>query len=238
MLPDCFLAVPFWGQLSLQEGTTVIIELLNYFHDYMMVILTMIMVFVTYLFGSLILAGRVDKYTMDSHVLETIWTVVPIVILLFMAFPSLYLLYLIEDISNPSVTVKVIGHQWYWEYQYSNSWLNYGFDSYMIHDKENSPLFYGLDVDNRLVVPSLSTVLFLITSADVIHSWTVPTLGIKADAIPGRLNYLSTVVPFSGVYYGQCREICGSNHRFMPIVLEVVPVANFLNYASSLVEAA
>lgn len=108
----------------------------------------------------------------------------------------------------------------------------------MVHDKERSPLFYSLDVDNRLVVPSLSTILFLITSADVIHSWTVPTLGIKADAIPGRLNYLSTVVPFSGVYYGQCREICGSNHRFMPIVLEVIPVSNFLDYASSLVESA
>lgn len=230
--------MPFWGQLSLQEGTTVIMELINYFHDYMMVILTIIMVFVTYVFVSIMLAGRVDKYTMDSHVLETVWTVVPIVILLFMAFPSLYLLYLIEDISNPSVTVKVIGHQWYWEYQYSNSWLNHGFDSYMVHDKERSPLFYSLDVDNRLVLPSLSTILFLITSADVIHSWTVPTLGIKADAIPGRLNYLSTVVPFSGVYYGQCREICGSNHRFMPIVLEVIPVSNFLNYAASLVETA
>ena len=230
--------MPFWGQLSLQEGTTVIIELLNYFHDYMMVILTIIMVFVTYVFVAIMVAGRVDKYTMDSHVLETVWTVVPIVILLFMAFPSLYLLYLMEDISNPSVTVKVVGHQWYWEYQYSNSWLNHGFDSYMVHDKDRAALLYSLDVDNRLVVPSLSTILFLITSADVIHSWTVPTLGIKADAIPGRLNYLSTVVPFSGVYYGQCREICGSNHRFMPIVLEVIPVSNFLNYASSLVERA
>lgn len=204
----------------------------------MIVILTIIMVFVTYLFVAIMMAGRVDKYTIDSHVLETVWTVVPIVILLFMAFPSLYLLYLIEDISNPSVTVKVVGHQWYWEYQYSNSWLNHGFDSYMVHDKDRSALFYSLDVDNRLVLPSLSTILFLITSADVIHSWTVPTLGIKADAIPGRLNYLSTVVPFSGVYYGQCREICGSNHRFIPIVLEVVPVSNFLNYASSLVERA
>lgn len=108
----------------------------------------------------------------------------------------------------------------------------------MVHDKDSGPLFYSLDVDNRLVLPSLSTILFLITSADVIHSWTVPTLGIKADAIPGRLNYLSTVIPFSGVYYGQCSEICGSNHRFIPIVLEVVPVSNFLNHISFLVETA
>lgn len=104
----------------------------------------------------------------------------------------------------------------------------------MVHDKSNAPLFYNLDVDNRLVLPTSSTILFLITSADVIHSWTVPTLGIKTDAIPGRLNYLSTLVPFSGVYYGQCREICGSNHRFMPIVLEFVPSSSFISYLNTL----
>lgn len=220
----------FWGQLTLQEGITSIIELINYFHDYMIVILVLIMTFVTYLFGAIIVTSKIDKYTIDSHLLETIWTVVPMIILLFMAFPSLYLLYLMEDISNPSVTVKVVGHQWYWEYQYSNSWLNYTFDSYIVHEKSNMPLFYNLDVDNRLVLPTLSNIMFLVTSADVIHSWTVPTLGIKTDAIPGRLNYLSTRVPFSGVYYGQCREICGSNHRFMPIVVEFVPASHFVNY--------
>lgn len=199
-----------------------------------MVILILIITFVTYLFLTIMLTPLVDKYTIDSHLLETVWTIVPMVILLFMAFPSLYLLYLIEDISNPSVTVKVVGHQWYWEYQYSNSWLSYGFDSYMVHDKSNLPLLYNLDVDNRLVLPTLSTILFLITSADVIHSWTVPTLGIKTDAIPGRLNYLSALVPFSGVYYGQCREICGSNHRFMPIVLEFIPRSNFISYLNTL----
>lgn len=200
----------------------------------MIVILILIITFVTYLFLTIMLTPLVDKYTIDSHLLETVWTIVPMVILLFIAFPSLYLLYLIEDISNPSVTVKVVGHQWYWEYQYSNSWLSYGFDSYMVHDKSNLPLLYNLDVDNRLVLPTLSTILFLITSADVIHSWTVPTLGIKTDAIPGRLNYLSALVPFSGVYYGQCREICGSNHRFIPIVLEFIPRSNFISYLNTL----
>ena len=199
----------------------------------MIVILIIILTFVSYVFVSIMLTSKVDKFTMDSHVLETVWTVVPIVILLFMAFPSLYLLYLIEDVSNPSVTVKVVGHQWYWEYQYSNSRSQLGFDSYIVHESASSPLFYGLDVDNRLVLPTLSTVLFLITSADVIHSWTVPTLGVKTDAIPGRLNYLSTSVPFSGVYYGQCSEICGSNHRFMPIVVEFVPANRFVNFLDS-----
>nr|AOP18531.1 cytochrome c oxidase subunit II [Brachionus rotundiformis] len=223
-----------WGQLNLQEGMSTIMELMNYFHDYMMVFIVLILSFVTYLFGFIIFTPRLDKYTVDSHVLETVWTVVPMVILLFMAFPSLYLLYLMEDVSNPSLTVKVVGHQWYWEYQYSNSWFNYSFDSYMIYEKSDSPLFHSLDVDNRLVLPTNATILFLITSADVLHSWTVPTLGIKADAIPGRLNYLSTLTPYSGVYYGQCSEICGSNHSFMPIVLEFIPMSNYLDYVSNL----
>jgi len=104
----------------------------------------------------------------------------------------------------------------------------------MVHEKADAPLFHSLDVDNRLVLPTLSNILFLVTSADVLHSWTVPTLGIKADAIPGRLNYLTTITPYSGVYYGQCREICGSNHRFMPIVLEFIPIRNYLDYVSNL----
>lgn len=226
-----------WGQLNLQEGITSIIELINYFHDYIVIILLMILSFVTYIFLYVISSSRVDKYTIDSHIIETIWTVVPIFILLFMAFPSLYLLYLIEDVSSPSLSVKVIGHQWYWEYQYSNSWLNYSFDSYIVYEKSDSALFHALDVDNRLVLPTISTIVFLITSADVIHSWTVPTLGVKADAIPGRLNYVSASTSYSGVYYGQCREICGSNHSYMPIVLEFIPIKDYLDYISSLVSS-
>lgn len=186
------------------------------------------------MFAFIILRPRLDKYTVDSHVLETVWTIIPIVILLFIAFPSLYLLYLMEDVSNPSLMVKVVGHQWYWEYQYSNSWFNYSFDSYIVYEKRDSPLFHALDVDNRLVLPTNTNILFLITSADVLHSWAVPRLGIKADATPGRLNYLSTITPYSGVYYGQCREICGSNHRFIPIVLEFIPTSNYLDYITTL----
>nr|QSX43085.1 cytochrome c oxidase subunit 2 [Brachionus manjavacas]QSX43097.1 cytochrome c oxidase subunit 2 [Brachionus manjavacas] len=223
-----------WGQLNLQEGMSTIMELMNYFHDYMMTFMVLILSFVTYIFAFVILSPRLDKYTVDSHILETIWTIIPMLILLFMAFPSLYLLYLMEDVSNPSLMVKVVGHQWYWEYQYSNSWFNYSFDSYMVYDKSDSPLYHALDVDNRLVLPTNANILFLITSADVLHSWAIPTLGIKADAVPGRLNYLSTLTPYSGVYYGQCSEICGSNHSFMPIVLEFVPMSNYLDYVSNL----
>lgn len=227
--------IPFWGQLNLQEGVRSTIEMLNYFHDYMIVILLFILSFVTYMFVYLITTPKLDKYTIDSHSLETFWTIFPMLILLLMAFPSLYLLYLIEESTSPSLIVKVVGHQWYWEYQYSNSWIDYSFDSYMVYDSSNDfALFHNLDVDNRLVLPTLSNILFLVTSADVLHSWTVPSLGIKADAVPGRLNYLSTSTMYSGVYYGQCSEICGSNHRFMPIVVEFVPVSFYLSYVSSL----
>jgi cytochrome c oxidase subunit 2 len=142
-----------WGQLNLQEGIRVTIELLNYFHDYMIVILILIITFVTYMFGYVSVSPYIDKYTVDSHVLETVWTVVPMFILLFIAFPSLYLLYLIEEVSKPSLSVKVVGHQWYWEYQYSNSWFNHSFDSYIVQELRDAPLFYNLDVDNRLVLP-------------------------------------------------------------------------------------
>lgn len=223
-----------WGQLNFQEGISTSIEFINYFHDYIIVILLLILTFVTYMFIYVSSRPYVDKYTIDSHVLETVWTVIPIVILLFIAFPSLGLLYLMEEVSKPALTVKVVGHQWYWEYQYSNSWFNHSFDSYIIHELDSAPLYYTLDVDNRLVLPTIANILFLITSADVLHSWTVPTLGIKVDALPGRLNYLTSKTMFSGVYYGQCSEICGSNHSFMPIVLEFVPIRSYLSYIRTL----
>ena len=224
----------FWGQLNFQEGVTVIIELLNYFHDFIIVILILIITFVTYMLVYVRFNPYIDKYTIDSHFLETVWTIIPMFMLLIIAFPSLYLLYLIEDISKPSLTIKVVGHQWYWEYQYSNSWFNYSFDSYILYENNQIPLFYNLDVDNRLVIPTMANILFLVTSADVIHSWTVPSLGIKVDAIPGRLNYLTTSTLYSGVYYGQCSEICGSNHSFIPIVVEFVPIKHYLSYISTL----
>jgi cytochrome c oxidase subunit 2 len=200
----------------------------------MMVILMFILVYVRYIFIFILSRSLLDKFIFDSHSLEFTWTVLPILILLLMAFPSLYLLYLIEEFSSPLLTVKVVGHQWYWEYQFSNSWISHVFDSYIVYSNSSSPLFHALDVDNRLVLPVLSSILFLITSADVPHSWTVPCLGIKADACPGRLNYLRTISSYSGVYYGQCREICGSNHRLMPIVVEFIPMDSYLEYLSHL----
>jgi len=223
---------PQWGVLNLQEGMRINIELLNYFHDYIMVFLVLIIWFVSYVFLYSIFSSYSDKVSMDSHFLESVWTITPIFILLFIAFPSMFLLYLLEELSFPRISVKVSGHQWYWEYQYFNFGISYSFDSYMIQD--SSRVFHNLDVDSRLILPLLADVLFLVTSSDVLHSWTVPRIGIKVDAIPGRLNYLISSSINCGVYYGQCREICGANHRFMPIVVECVPIDFFVIFLSSL----
>lgn len=217
-----------WGQLGLQEGMSVTIELIVGFHDYMIVIITAIAIVVTYIFVTVSVTAGLDKFITESHFLEFVWTLVPIIILIFIAFPSLYLLYLTEDSCISGCVVKVIGHQWYWEYQYSGPFGDFGFDSYMLTSGDT--LYRNLDVDNRVFIPTLVPSLFIITSADVLHSWTVPSLGVKVDAIPGRLNYLSLSPSNTGIYFGQCSELCGSNHSFIPIVVERVPVSSFLSY--------
>lgn len=207
-------------------------EIIIDFHDYIMVILCIIISFVIYVFLLVLTSSLTDKYILDAHTLEIVWTIVPMVFLLFMAFPSLYLLYITEDSTSPSSLVKVIGHQWYWEYEYSLGGQNYSFDSYIL--PTDTTTFRCLDVDNRLCIPSNNLTLALITSADVLHSWTIPTLGIKSDATPGRLNFLNLNPNSVGVFYGQCSELCGSNHSFMPIVLEVLNVKGYLNFLDSI----
>ena len=226
-------------QLNLQDPATPAVEGMAFFHDYLnsyMIIIGAVVFFLlikTYSLFNSETNKTINNFT-HNNLLEITWTVLPAFLLLLLAVPSFNLLYSLDELINPKVTLKVIGHQWYWEYQYSNSWFNYSFDSYMIHDNPDTPLLYSLDVDNRLVLPTLANILFLVTSADVLHSWTVPALGIKVDACPGRLNYLTTITSYSGVYFGQCSEICGSNHRFMPIVVEFVPMENYLTYVSTL----
>lgn len=174
-----------------------------------------------------IVSGR--KLTHQS-VFEVVWTVLPAFILILLAIPSLKLLYSLDFLIydyEPIVTVKVIGHQWYWSYEYlvfSESTLvdfeHIVFDSYLVSEDELSPDGLRLlEVDNPLVIPANSYIRFLVTSVDVLHSWAVPSLGIKVDAVPGRLNQIFTFIKRPGDFYGQCSEICGVNHGFMPIRL-------------------
>jgi len=220
-----------WGQLGFQDAASPLIEELIFFHDHAIIILVMIISLVGYAAVSLM----VNKYTcrslVEGQAIETIWTIIPAFILIFLALPSLRLLYLLDEIGDCRLTVKSIGHQWYWSYEYSD-YSNIEFDSYIVPTNELEPGdFRLLEVDHRVVLPTQTDLRVLVTSADVIHSWTVPSLGVKVDAIPGRLNQLGFFIKYPGVFYGQCSEICGANHSFMPIVVEAVPLKNFLEWA-------
>lgn len=156
-------------------------------------------------------AGR-HRMMKESQSLEYTWTLLPTLVLLAIGIPSLRLLYLVDEAAIGNLTVKALGHQWYWHYEYPGS---SSFDSYL-----NVRPYRLLDSENRLSIPILQGAQMLITAADVLHSWTIPSMGIKADAVPGRVNKLSLRRKRVGVYYGQCSEICGRNHRFIPIAME------------------
>nr|QNV11715.1 cytochrome c oxidase subunit II [Suillia notata] len=223
-----------WANLNLQNSASPLMEQLIFFHDHALLILVMITVLVGYLMFMLFFNKFTNRYLLHGQTIEIIWTILPAIVLLFIALPSLRLLYLLDEINEPSVTLKVIGHQWYWSYEYSD-FLNIEFDSYMIPTNE-LPLngFRLLDVDNRIVLPMNSQIRILVTAADVIHSWTVPALGVKVDGTPGRLNQTNFLINRPGLFYGQCSEICGANHSFMPIVIESVPVNFFIKWIHSM----
>ena len=170
------------------------------------------------------------RYLLEGQIIELIWTILPAIILILIALPSLRLLYILDEINNPLITVKAIGHQWYWSYEYSD-YKNIEFDSYMIPIRDlNNFNFRLLDVDNRVTLPFQTQIRFLVTSADVIHSWTIPSLGVKIDGTPGRLNQVGFIINRTGLFFGQCSEICGANHRFIPIVIESISPKYFLKW--------
>nr|YP_010384978.1 cytochrome c oxidase subunit II [Xenophthalmus pinnotheroides]UPL64988.1 cytochrome oxidase subunit II [Xenophthalmus pinnotheroides] len=225
-----------WAYLNLQDSSSPIMEQLILFHDHIMLVLVLIVSFVFYMMSTLFFNSLINRYMLENQPIEVIWTSIPALILLFIALPSLRLLYLLDEVNNPSMTLKTIGHQWYWSYEYSD-FLQMEFDSYMIPTNElESSGFRLLDVDNRTVLPMNMQIRIIITAADVIHSWAVPSLGVKADAIPGRLNQTSFLINRPGLFYGQCSEICGANHSFMPIVIESVSFKSFLNWITLSVE--
>lgn len=222
--------MPHWGQLILQDAASPIILQMTTFHDHALVILVLVTSVVTYTFVILILNKFSSRNLIEAQQIETVWTILPAVTLVFLAVPSLHLLYLTDEVNTPSLTIKTVGHQWYWRYEYSD-FTNIEFDSYITPTEELQTGEYRLlEVDNRLVVPINLEVRILVTAADVIHSWTIPRLGIKVDAVPGRLNQLGFTVRRPGVYYGQCSEICGANHSFIPIAIEVIDSNSFINW--------
>nr|QRH17125.1 cytochrome c oxidase subunit II [Harpiocephalus harpia] len=226
------MAYPF--QLGLQDATSPIMEELTSFHDHALMIVFLISSLVLYIMSMMMMTNLTHTSTMDAQAVETIWTILPALILIMIALPSLRILYMMDEINNPSLTIKTIGHQWYWSYEYTD-YEDLVFDSYMIPTSELHPgQFRLLEVDNRIILPTELTIRMLITSEDVLHSWTIPSLGLKTDAIPGRLNQTTLLATRPGLYYGQCSEICGSNHSFMPIVLEMIPLKYFEKWSSSM----
>ena len=219
-----------WGNIFLLDRNSPLIEQLNFFHDHTLLILLLITVLVRYIILILFLNSYTNRFLLSGQTIEIIWTVLPAIILLFIAFPSLRLLYLLDDVRKPSITIKSIGHQWYWSYEYSD-FKDLEFDSYIIPTNdliENR--FRLIDVDNRIILPTNSHIRIIVTAADVLHSWTIPALGIKIDATPGRLNQANIFINRSGLFFGQCSEICGINHRFIPIVIESIPINKFIRW--------
>nr|ANW06501.1 cytochrome c oxidase subunit II [Scutiger liupanensis] len=218
-------------QLGFQDAASPIMEELLHFHDHALVAVFLISILVLYIITTMMTAKLTNTNLIDAQEIEMVWTIMPSIILVVIALPSLRILYLMDEISNPFITVKTIGHQWYWSYEYSD-YEDISFDSYMTPTMDLLPgQLRLLEVDNRMVVPMNAPVRVLITAEDVLHSWAVPSLGVKTDAIPGRLNQTSFITTRPGLFYGQCSEICGANHSFMPIVIEAIPLKSFNSWS-------
>jgi len=230
-------------QFGFQSAATPVMEGIINFHNHIMFFLIGVGIFVFWLlfrclsfFSADSNTNKIDNFTHATNV-EIIWTIVPAIILVFIAVPSFALLYSMDEMLDPAVTLKVVGHQWYWSYEYSDynhiTEENTGiaFDSYMIGDNSlESGFLRLLEVDNRVVLPINTHIRVLITAADVLHSWAVPSFGVKVDACPGRLNQTTLFIKKAGVFYGQCSELCGTNHGFMPICVEAVELDNYVEW--------
>lgn len=244
------------GRLFMQDAYSPIMEGIMNLHNDIMFFIFVILGFVVWMLFVTVLTFRVSSNerpstTTHGTLLEIIWTVTPTLILLIIAIPTFALLYSMDEGIEPEVTLKAIGHQWYWSYEYGdfygdidpnivvaesssdeesivspiiNSKYTLAFDSFMVHesDFDDWRQLRLLEVDNPLVLPIDTHIRVLVTSADVLHSWAVPSLGVKMDAVPGRLNQLSLFINHTGTFYGQCSELCGTNHAFMPIKLVAV----------------
>nr|YP_010411432.1 cytochrome c oxidase subunit II [Coraebus diminutus]URN73078.1 cytochrome c oxidase subunit II [Coraebus diminutus] len=217
-----------WSPILSLDSASPLMEQLIFFHDHTLSILLMITTMVSYLLAELFINNWTNRFLLEGQAIELIWTILPAVTLVFIALPSLQLLYLMDELKSPLISIKSIGHQWFWSYEYTD-FKNTEFDSYMSNSKTNHS-FRLLDVDNRVMVPYKTQVRLLVTASDVIHSWTIPSMGVKIDATPGRLNQTSFTLNRAGLFFGQCSEICGTNHSFMPIVVESISPSSFIKW--------
>nr|YP_009500703.1 cytochrome c oxidase subunit 2 [Diclidophlebia paucipunctata]AWU48885.1 cytochrome c oxidase subunit 2 [Diclidophlebia paucipunctata] len=217
-----------WIKISLYDTSSPTMEQLILFHDYSMLIIMTILSMVFFIMTKMITNKFFSNSILENQMIELIWTLIPTLVLSFIALPSLHLLYLMEELNNPALTIKIMGHQWYWSYEY-NDFKNIEFDSYM----KPESTFRLLEVDNKTPLPLNCQIRIILSSFDVLHSWTIPSMGMKMDATPGRLNQTSFLPTRTGKFFGQCSEICGTNHSFMPIVMEILPLNFFISWIKS-----
>nr|YP_006576337.1 cytochrome c oxidase subunit II [Hemitheconyx caudicinctus]BAM34423.1 cytochrome oxidase subunit 2 [Hemitheconyx caudicinctus] len=220
-------------QFGFQNAASPIMEELLHFHDHALMITLLISTLVLYLMVQTVTTTLTHTNSIDAQGVETVWTILPAIILVVIALPSLRILYLMDEVGAPLLTVKAIGHQWYWSYEYTD-YENITFDSYMV-PTDALPLggLRLLEVDHRMAVPTQTPIRMLLSAEDVLHSWAVPALGLKTDAVPGRLNQSTFTSMYPGVFYGQCSEICGANHSFMPIAVETTTPAEFKRWLTN-----
>lgn len=202
------------------------------FYDYGIIVIVIIIILIIYILIFIVNNNYINRFLLEGQFIELVWTLIPIFFLIFLAFPSLKILYLTDEINNPLFTFKVIGHQWYWEYEYNLRLLNISDEIDNVDSIINKIIkmdsFRLLDVSEHFFVPIKCQVRLIILSDDVIHSFAVPALGIKVDAVPGRLNQIGMNINRPGLFFGQCSEICGVNHRFIPIVIESLTLKDWL----------
>lgn len=215
-----------WNGIYFHSPSSFLIELVSLMHDYVSIFLFSILILVIFNLTYSFLMSNFNLEFFENHQLESIWTIIPFVLLIFIVIPSLSSLYILDTCLFCGITIRIIGHQWYWRYFYKDL-KDFFFDSYMIPTEDSNIRL--LEVDNRVIIPSSLPIRFLVSSSDVLHSWTIPSFGVKIDAVPGRINQFCFSSKRSGIFFGQCSEICGANHSFMPIVIESIPFSKFFS---------
>ena len=241
-----FADAPEPWQYGFQDPATPVMEGIVDLHHDICFFLIVILVFVLWMLSRTLFyfhqsRNPIPEKIIHGTTLEIAWTIAPSMILVLIAIPSFALLYSLDEMVDPAITIKAIGHQWYWSYEYSDytasDLQNIAFDSYMLPEEDlEAGQLRLLEVDQRVVVPVNTHIRMILTAADVLHAWAVPSLGLKVDCVPGRLNQVSMFIRREGVFYGQCSELCGANHAFMPIVVEAVPLENYIEWIANKIQ--
>nr|AHF70672.1 cytochrome c oxidase subunit 2 [Pediculus humanus capitis] len=222
---------PIWGQCGFQDSNSPLMVFVCDTYDLVSIVCVGVISLVMYVAVSFFFMKSWNYYFMGLESLEIVWVILPSLSLAGLILPSLHCLYLMDEVLSPAMSLKVVGHQWFWSYEYGD-WENIEFDSYMmkLEELDSSCPFRLLEADSSVFIPYLTEVRAIITSADVIHSWAIPMMGVKVDAIPGRLNHALIYSFKIGTSYGQCSEICGAYHSFMPIKVTTLPKEDFMKW--------